>query len=111
MLFKRLGGTGIQIPELGIGTHDYRAGPGPLRRGLERGALFIDTAESYDTEAVVGEAVRGMRDRVFIATKVSPQHYRAQDLRRSVWTPSTCCSSTTPTPRFPSGTQWTRSPA
>jgi len=48
MLFKKLGRTGIRIPELGIGTHDYHAGPGPLRRGLESGALFIDTAESID---------------------------------------------------------------
>jgi diketogulonate reductase-like aldo/keto reductase len=46
--------------------------------------LFIDTAESYGTEPVVGEAVRGLRDRVFIATKVSPQNFRSADLRNSV---------------------------
>jgi diketogulonate reductase-like aldo/keto reductase len=40
------------------------------------GANFIDTAEIYGTEPVVGEAVKGMRDRVFIASKVSPGHFR-----------------------------------
>ncbi|HLZ34949.1 MAG TPA: aldo/keto reductase [Nitrospira sp.] len=84
MILTELAKTGVFIPEIGIGTWDYHAGPGPLRKGLEAGALFIDTAESYGTETVVGEAIRGMRDRVFIATKVSPQNFRPADLRRSV---------------------------
>jgi len=83
MMVKELGRTGVFIPEVGIGTYDYHAGAGPLRRGVERGA-FIDTAESYGTESVVGEAVRGLRDRVFIATKVSPENFRGSDLRRSL---------------------------
>jgi len=83
MRVKELGRTGVQIPEVGIGTWNYHAGPRPLRRGLESGALFIDTAESYGTETVVGEAVRGIRDRVFIATKVSPENFRAADFRKS----------------------------
>jgi diketogulonate reductase-like aldo/keto reductase len=81
---KELGKTGLRISEVGIGTFDYRGSAEALRRGLESGALFIDTAESYGTEAVVGEAVRGIRDRVFIATKVSPEHFRASDLRKAV---------------------------
>lgn len=76
--------TGVSIPEIGLGTWEYHAGPQPLRKGLESGALFIDTAESYGSESAVGEAVRGLRDRVFIATKVSPQNFRPGDLRRSV---------------------------
>ena len=84
MILTELAKTGVFIPEIGIGTWDYHAGPGLLRKGLEAGALFIDTAESYGTETVVGEAIRGMRDRVFIATKVSPQNFRPADLRRSV---------------------------
>ena len=84
MIVTELAKTGVFIPEVGIGTWGYHAGPGPLRKGLEAGALFIDTAESYGTETDVGQALRGMRDRVFIATKVSPQHFHADDLRRSV---------------------------
>src|SRR5262249_46380989 len=37
---------------------------------------FIDTAESYGTEPIVGDAIRGIRDRVFLASKVSPRHFR-----------------------------------
>jgi diketogulonate reductase-like aldo/keto reductase len=84
MILTELGKTGTYIPEIGMGTWEYHAGPQPLRKGLEAGALFIDTAESYGSEPAVGKAVRGLRDRVFIATKVSPQNFRPSDLRRSV---------------------------
>ena len=84
MIVTELAKTGVFIPEVGIGTWNYHAGPAPLRKGLEAGAVFIDTAESYGTETAVGEAVRGMRDRVLIATKVSPQNFHRADLRRSV---------------------------
>jgi len=84
VILTELAKTGVYIPEIGLGTWEYRAGPQPLRKGLEAGALFIDTAESYGSEPAVGEAVRGIRDRVFIATKVSPQNFRPADLRRSV---------------------------
>ena len=84
MLLKELAHTGVSIPEIGIGTSNYQAGPRLLRQGLEAGALFLDTAESYGTEGIVGESVKGIRERVFIATKVSPEHFRDADLRRSV---------------------------
>src|SRR6266850_4755361 len=84
MRLKELSTTGVSIPEIGLGTWHYTAGAHSLRKGLEAGALFIDTAESYGTEAIVGEAVAGMRDSVFIATKVSPQNFRCLALRRSV---------------------------
>lgn len=84
MVVTELANTGIFIPEVGMGTWDYHAGSEPLRKGLEAGALFIDTAESYGTESDVGEAIRDMRDRVFIATKVSPQNFRHVDFCRSV---------------------------
>jgi diketogulonate reductase-like aldo/keto reductase len=84
MMVKELGQTGVFLPEVGIGTWNYQAGPGPLRRGLEAGALFIDTAESYGTEHLIGEALRGLRERVFVATKVSPQNFSRSRLRVSV---------------------------
>lgn len=84
MIYTELAQTRVFIPEIGIGTWDYHAGPLPIRKGLEAGALFIDTAESYGSEPAVGEAVRGVRDQVFIATKVSPQNFRPDSLRRSV---------------------------
>lgn len=83
MFTKVLGNTGVPIPEIGLGTWQYHAGPEPLRQGLEAGACFIDTAESYGTEPVVAEAIAGQRDRVFLATKVSPAHFRRGDVLKA----------------------------
>jgi len=84
MTYKSLSSTGVSIPEVGLGTWNYHAGVEPLRKGLDAGALFIDTAQSYGTETVVGEAVAGVRDRVFIATKVSPEHFRFDRVLKAV---------------------------
>ena len=70
----------MQVPELVLGTWQYRGGAEPLRAGIELGASFIDTAESYGTEPVVGQAIRGIRDRIFLASKVSPRHFNRHDV-------------------------------
>jgi diketogulonate reductase-like aldo/keto reductase len=81
---KELAHTGILLPEVGLGTWNYHGGVEPLRQGLEMGALFIDTAESYGTEEIVGQAIRWIRDRVFLASKVSPHHFRREDVLKAV---------------------------
>ena len=48
----------------------------PLRRGISLGAFHVDTAESYETEDAVGEAISDIRDQVFLTTKVHPSHFR-----------------------------------
>ena len=80
MELKPLGNTGVMIPEIGLGVWKYRGGVEPLRRGIELGAFLIDTAEMYRTEDVVGQAVKGMREKVFIASKVSGGHLRYDDV-------------------------------
>ena len=48
-----------------------------LRTGIELGMTLIDTAEMYangGAEKVVGEAIAGQRERVFIVTKFYPQN-------------------------------------
>jgi diketogulonate reductase-like aldo/keto reductase len=48
-----------------------------LRRGIDLGLTLIDTAEMYGeglSEALVGEAIEGRRDEVFIVSKVYPQN-------------------------------------
>ena len=46
-----------------------------LRRGLDLGMTHIDTAEMYgDAEIVVGEAVTGRRDEIFLVSKVLPSN-------------------------------------
>jgi diketogulonate reductase-like aldo/keto reductase len=83
MMYKPLGRTGLKIPEIGLGTWGYHGGAEPLRRGFEAGALFVDTAESYGSEEMVRDAIVGMRDRVFLATKVSAHNLCYKDLLRS----------------------------
>jgi len=83
MELKELGKTGVRVPEIGIGVWRYNGGVEPLRAGLAMGAFLIDTAEIYGTEDVVGQAISGMRERVFIATKVSGQHLRHDQVLRA----------------------------
>jgi diketogulonate reductase-like aldo/keto reductase len=80
MRLKPLGNSGVQVSELTLGTWQYRGGVEALRAGVELGASFIDTAELYGTEPVVGQAIRGIRDRIFLASKVSPRHFRRHDV-------------------------------
>ncbi|MTV49682.1 aldo/keto reductase [Heliobacillus mobilis] len=54
-----------------------------LRHGVDLGMNYIDTAELYGgghAEIVVGKAIRGVRDRVFIASKFNPDHHRFSDV-------------------------------
>jgi diketogulonate reductase-like aldo/keto reductase len=83
MELKELGHTGARIPEIGIGVWRYAGGVEPLRRGIELGAFLIDTAEIYGTEEAVAKAIRGLRDRVFVATKVSADHLRYDAVLRA----------------------------
>ncbi len=83
MEYKHFPGAALRLPEIGFGTWRYRGGVLPLRKAIELGAHLIDTAESYGTEEIVGEAIRGVRDRVFLATKARPRHFRRADLLKS----------------------------
>lgn len=83
MELKPLGNTGALIPEIGLGTWNYSGGVEPLRKGIELGAYFIDTAEGYYTEDVVGKAIKGIRNKVFVATKVSGRHLGYDDVLKA----------------------------
>ena len=48
-----------------------------LRRGLDLGLTHIDTAEMYGSgasERIIGKAIEGRRDEVFLVSKVLPNH-------------------------------------
>src|SRR2546427_7427711 len=76
--------SGEALPVLGQGT--WRRGEisrvrktevAPLRLGIDLGMTLIDTAEMYadgGAERIVGEAISGRRDNVFILTKFYPQN-------------------------------------
>lgn len=80
---KELGNTGALISEIGLGTWRYKGTAETLRAGIELGATLIDTAEGYYTEDVVGEAIKGIREKNFIATKVSGRHLAYDDVLQS----------------------------
>ena len=83
MDFQELGTTRVRIPDVGFGTWKYTGGADPIHRGVELGATLIDTAEGYSNEESVGKAIAGVRDRVFLATKVSPSHFRKNDILKA----------------------------
>ena len=82
MLRRPFGPTGVQVPVLGQGTwameQDDRAGAiAALRAGIDLGMTHIDTAELYGAgvvETLVGEAIAGRRDEVFLVSKVLPSN-------------------------------------
>jgi len=98
MKYKPLGKSGELISALGQGTmglggyfsrdtaNDSQVVK-LLQKGIDLGMSLIDTAEVYGnghSEELVGEAVKGRRDRVFIASKFSPEHSRYEDVISAV---------------------------
>ena len=79
--------SGEPVPALGQGTwrmgehpEQYRAETDALRGGLDAGLNLIDTAEMYGeggAESVVGNAIQGRRDEVFLVSKVYPHNATA----------------------------------
>jgi diketogulonate reductase-like aldo/keto reductase len=76
--------SGDAVPVLGQGTWHLAEDLArrseeiaALRTGLDLGMTLIDTAEMYadgGAEELVGEAIAGRRDEVFLVSKVLPQH-------------------------------------
>lgn len=81
---------GTEVPALGQGTWMMAERPAQradelaaLRAGIELGLTLIDTAEMYaggESERLVGEAMRGLRDHVFLVSKAYPQNASRQRL-------------------------------
>jgi diketogulonate reductase-like aldo/keto reductase len=75
---RRFGAAGARVPPIGQGTWqighgDRAAAVAALRAGLDLGLSHVDTAEMYDdAEGIVGEAMAGRRDEVFLVSKVLP---------------------------------------
>lgn len=79
---RRLGKSDLEVSAIGLGCMGMSFGYGPpadqqqmislIRTAVERGVTFFDTAEvygPYTNEALVGEALAPVRDKVVIATK------------------------------------------
>ena len=79
------GRTGLDVSVVGLGCgghsrlgQSYGASVDDsvllVRRALDLGITYVDTAHAYGTEEIVGEGVRGRRDEVVLSTKVSPRN-------------------------------------
>ena len=82
MELREFGPGNRKVPVIGQGTWYIDSGQraaaiAALRRGLDLGMTHIDTAEMYGNgaaERIVGEAIAGRREEVFLVSKVVPQH-------------------------------------
>ena len=81
---------GTVVPALGQGSAGLGKGKHPqaveedaLRTGLSLGMTLIDTAEVYGSEDFIGRAIAGQRDRVFLVSKVWPNHVAGNGVERA----------------------------
>src|SRR5580704_17466405 len=78
---RRLGGQGLSVSALGLGCMGMSWAYGPrddaesiatIHEAIDLGVTFFDTAEvygPYENEKLLGRGLKGLRDRVRIATK------------------------------------------
>ena len=81
---------GTVVSALGQGSANLAKGKHPeaveeeaVRTGLSLGLTVIDTAEVYGTEGFIGRAIAGQRDRVFLVSKVWPNHVTGNGIARA----------------------------
>ena len=84
MEFTTLGRTGFRVSVVGMGCggasrlgqtygNSEEQSVAVVRRAMELGINYIDTAEAYKTEEIVGKAIAGVpRDQIFLSTKKNP---------------------------------------
>ena len=91
---RRLGSQGLEVSALGLGCMGMSAFYGPpdaaeakatIHRALELGVTLLDTSDVYRehgvNEELVGEALRGRRDRAVVATKFGHTYDGGSDRR------------------------------
>ncbi len=87
-VYRTLGRTGLKITTVSFGAM-LTPEPEVIRVALEHGVNYIDTARKYmggKNEEIVGKAVKGMRDKVYIASKTLPTSQSKADIIRDVET-------------------------
>ncbi|MDD3867542.1 MAG: aldo/keto reductase, partial [Eubacteriales bacterium] len=98
MQYHPFGKTGIQISALGFGAmrlpttvingqtvFDTEESIRMIHKAFELGVNYIDTAPYYcdgESEIIVGQALKGWRDRVYLSTKNPVENSSGSDWRR-----------------------------
>ncbi len=94
---RQLGNSDLKVSTIGFGcwaiVGGFNWGPqdeadsiAALRTAYDCGCTFFDTAEAYGdgySEELIAKALDGERDTLVIASKASPSHFRAKDLRKA----------------------------
>ena len=97
MNYRTVGKSKIRVSCISLGTWAFAGGLNwgaqdrndsiaTLRSAFDAGINFFDTAEVYGNglaEQLIGEALHDKRDKIIIATKVSPEHSEPSALRSS----------------------------
>jgi aryl-alcohol dehydrogenase-like predicted oxidoreductase len=97
MEYRRLGESDLEVSTIGFGCWGISGGSmwgdqdeaesiAALQAGLDHGITFYDTAEAYGdgySEEIIGRALSDRRDRIVLATKVSPAHLEPDRLVES----------------------------
>ncbi|MGM0165179.1 hypothetical protein IGI39_000120 [Enterococcus sp. AZ135] len=75
---------GHQIPAIGLGTFQIRGGAGldQVLTAIQDGYRLLDTSTNYDSEGIVGEAIRRSgipRSEFFVTTKLPGKYHHYED--------------------------------
>jgi myo-inositol catabolism protein IolS len=91
---RHLGKDGPQVSCICFGAWPIGGAMGPVseqqaieavQAAIDVGMTFIDTAESYLTsEVIIGKAIVGRRDKVFLATKVSGKDHSREHIEQAL---------------------------
>lgn len=88
-----LGKTGVEVSVLGLGSGaigfkavTHEEGIAVVRRCLELGVTYFDSAHHYESESIVGDGLVGHRDEVFLVTKTAKRNREgaAGDIEKSL---------------------------
>jgi aryl-alcohol dehydrogenase-like predicted oxidoreductase len=79
MEYRRLGRTGFEVSDISLGSTRIKGEQGErvARMAIERGVNYFDTAPDYSetgSELALGKAMKGHRDKMFLATKFCTPH-------------------------------------